>query len=167
MTLLQCRRRGRARVLLSVGIAVSVVACSSTARPATAWPGAYRTMVCAALGYLAEAHDQISEVSDASEALDLVGVVEAARDMEARAQDAQEAVELAPRWAPGDTLAGHVAAAALSYRRAANLIATGAEETVASLIVDGVREAQAGAEALQDAAEAADILRGQHGWERC
>jgi hypothetical protein len=124
-------------------------------------------MVCAALGYLAEAHNQIGEVSDASEALDLAGVSEAAREMEARAQDAQEAVELAPRWAPGDPLSGHVAAAALSYRRAANLIATGVDQTVASMIVDGVREAQAGAEALQDAAEAADVLRDEHGWERC
>lgn len=149
-------------------VAVVLAACGANGGSSrTAWPSTYRTMVCAAIGYLDEANSQIGDIADASEAFDLVGLAQSARQMEARAEDAQESIKLAPVWQPGSQLANHVAAAALSYRRSANLLATGVEEFAADVIVRGVSEAQAGADSLESAAAAAEVLAEEYGWERC
>jgi hypothetical protein len=151
--------------LLSVILLILIGGGCAIAAPA--WPNGYREAACTATDHLRAADGAFAEAADGIAAGDADRVAIAAAGMERASDDALDALDGAPNWAPGAQLPVELRAAAIAFARAASEFGVGARQGDGPGLDRAVASAQDGEAALARADQEGERLRNAIGWKSC
>lgn len=151
--------------LLSVGLLILLGGGCAIAAPA--WPNGYREAVCTATDHLRAAGDAFADAVDGMATSDAERVAIAAAGMERDSDDALDALDAAPEWAPGAQLVVELRGAAIAFARAASEFGVGARQGDGPALDQAVASAQDGDAALGRATAEGERLRNAIGWQPC